>query len=73
MKSVHDYWGMPLMLYTPSIYYWHTNIVLRGKLRTAVQWITERETGEVLQPGDRCTKTGDRVMEVLCGQPGLVP
>ena len=28
-------------------------------------WITERETGGVLQPGERCTKTGDRVMEVL--------
>ena len=41
------------------------SLVLRGKLRTAVQWITERETGGVLQPGDRCTKTGDQVMEVL--------
>ena len=41
------------------------SLVIRGKLRTAVQWITERETGGVLHPGDRCTKTGDRVMEVL--------
>ena len=40
-------------------------LVLRGKLWTAVRWITEQETGGVLQPGDRCTKTGDRVMEVL--------
>ena len=39
--------------------------VLRGKLQTAVRWITERETGGVIQPGDRCTKTGDQVMEVL--------
>ena len=31
----------------------------------AVRWITERETGGVLQPGDRCEKTGDRVLEVL--------
>ena len=38
------------------------SLVLRNKLQTAVQWITERETGGVLQPGDRCTKTGDRVM-----------
>ena len=41
------------------------SLVLRGKLRTAMRWITEWETGGVLQPGDRCTKTGDRVMEVL--------
>ena len=41
------------------------SLVLRGKLRTAVWWINERETIGVLQPGDRCTKTGDRVMEVL--------
>ena len=41
------------------------SLVLRGKLRTAMRWITEWETGRVLQPGDRCTKTGDRVMEVL--------
>ena len=27
--------------------------------------VTERETGGVLQPGDRCTKTGDQVMEVI--------
>ena len=40
-------------------------LVLRGKLQTAVRWITERETGGILQPGDRCTKTGDQVMEVL--------
>ena len=31
----------------------------------ALRWVTERETGGVLQPGDRCTKMGDRVMEVL--------
>ena len=40
-------------------------LVLRGKLRTAVRWITERETGGVLQPEGSCTKTGDRVVEVL--------
>ena len=39
--------------------------MLRGKLRAEVRWITEQETGGVLQPGDRCTKTGDQVMEVL--------
>ena len=41
-------------------------LVLRGKLRMAVRWITEREKGGVLQLGERCTKTGDRVMEVIC-------
>ena len=39
--------------------------MLRGKLQSAVRWITERETGGVLQPGDRNEKTGDRVLEVL--------
>ena len=41
------------------------SLVLRGKLRLAVRWITERDTDRVLQPGDRCEKTGDRVLEVL--------
>ena len=41
------------------------SLVLRGKLLTAMKWITERETGRVFQPGERCTKMGDRVMEVL--------
>ena len=35
------------------------SLVLRGKLRSAVRWITEWETGGVLQPGERCKKTGD--------------
>ena len=39
--------------------------VLLGKLQTVVWWITERETRGVLQPAERCTKTGNRVMEVL--------
>ena len=41
------------------------SLVLRGNLRTAVQWITEQETGRVLQLGDQCIKTVYRVMEVL--------
>ena len=40
-------------------------LVLCGKLRTAVRWITEREKGGVLQPEGHCTKMGDRVLEVL--------
>ena len=40
-------------------------MVLRGKLRAVVWWITERETGGVPQPAERCTNTGERVMEVL--------
>ena len=43
----------------------YDSIMLRGKLQTAVRWITKRNTCRVLQPGDRCTKLGDRVMEVL--------
>ena len=39
--------------------------MLRGKLRSAVRWIIERETGGVLQPSGRCEKTGDQVLEVL--------
>ena len=42
--------------------------MLRGKLRSAVRWITERETGGVLQPGERCEKTGDRLLEMLCAK-----
>ena len=41
------------------------SLVLCGKIRTAVRWITERDTGGVLQLGDQCTKTGEWVMEVL--------
>ena len=41
------------------------SLVLRGKLRMVVQWITERETWGVLQPVERCTNTGERMMEVL--------
>ena len=41
------------------------SLVLRGKIRMAVRWITERETVGVLHPGGWCNKTGYRVMEVL--------
>ena len=41
------------------------SLVLRRKLQTVLLWITEMEMGGVLQPGDRCKKTGDQVMEVL--------
>ena len=44
------------------------SLVLRGKLRTAVRWITKREMGVVQHPGDQCMHTGDRVMEVLCAK-----
>ena len=27
-KSVRDYWGMRLMLHTPYIHYWYTNVDL---------------------------------------------
>ena len=41
------------------------SLLLQGKLRAAMQWISERETGSILQPGKRCTKTREMVMEVL--------
>ena len=41
-------------------------LLLHGKLRMAVRWITEREKEGLLQPEDHCTKTRERVMEVLC-------
>ena len=41
------------------------SLVLLGKLRTAMRWRTEREKGGVLLPEDKCTKTGESVMEVL--------
>ena len=41
------------------------SLVLQWKLQTAVRWIKERETGGILQTRERCTKTGERVMEVL--------
>ena len=31
----------------------------------AVMWITDQETGSVLHVVELCTKTGERVMEVL--------
>ena len=35
-------------------------------MRTAELWIMERETRGVLHPGERCTKTGETVMELMC-------
>ena len=43
----------------------HTSLVLHGMLRSAVQWILDREQGGVFQPGDTCTKTGETVLQVL--------
>ena len=40
----------------------YQSLVLRGKLRSSVRWITERETGGVLQPGNSCKKTEDMVL-----------
>ena len=36
-----------------------------GKLHRSVRLITEREIGRLIRLAERCTKTGERVMEVL--------
>ena len=40
-------------------------LVLQGKMRTAVMSITKQEMGGVLQNEELCTKTRERLMEVL--------
>ena len=39
--------------------------VLDGNLRAAVRRLTTREGGGVMAPSDKCTKTGERVLNVL--------
>ena len=46
--------------------YIYHSLVLRGKLRLAVRWITDREKGGVFQKGYIFPKTGQPVLEVLC-------
>ncbi len=40
-------------------------LVLQGKLRSAVRWLTDREKGGVLLPDDVDEKTGESVIDVL--------
>ena len=40
-------------------------LVIQGNLQTTVRWITERDTVGVLYPEEQCTKTVERMMEVL--------
>eukprot|EP00957_Ditylum_brightwellii_P118426 9032279-Ditylum_brightwellii.AAC.1 len=44
------------------------NTVLEGKLRSAVQQVTDWGGGRVLFQLDKCTKTGEAVEEVLQGK-----
>ena len=41
------------------------SLVLRGKLKSSVQWITKRDNGGVIQPENTCPKTGQTVLDVL--------
>ena len=40
-------------------------MVLSGKVRAAVQMVTERDPGRLFRPSDFCSKTGRLVMDVL--------
>ena len=40
-------------------------IIKDGKLRAAVQSVTERRGGRLYQPGYKCTKTGCPVLDIL--------
>eukprot|EP00957_Ditylum_brightwellii_P198419 15120624-Ditylum_brightwellii.AAC.1 len=45
-------------------------MLLQGKLRQAVRWVTGQDKGSLLQPTDICSKTGLPVEEVLlCKHP----
>jgi hypothetical protein len=43
----------------------YARLVLQGKLRAAVRWLTEREKGGVLLPDDLDSKTNEPVIDVL--------
>jgi hypothetical protein len=43
----------------------YNRLILQGKLRAAVRWLTEREKGGVLLPGDTDEKTGETIFDVL--------
>ena len=43
----------------------YTSLLLRGKLSSAVQWITDRERGSIFQMVDTHTNTGETVLPVL--------
>jgi hypothetical protein len=43
----------------------YARLVLQGKLRAAVRWLTEREKGGVLLPSDLDSKTNEPVIDVL--------
>ena len=41
------------------------SLVLRGKLRSEVWWITDRDKGGLFQPEETCPKTGLPILDVL--------
>ena len=38
-KSLHNYWGMRIILQMSCIYYWHTNAELPGGCTGCVSWV----------------------------------
>ena len=47
----------------------YNNLLIAGKIRKAVRFLTERDQGGILLPMDACTKTGKPVEEVLRDKP----
>ena len=45
-----------------------SRMISRGKIRAAIRYISEREKGGILMPGDTNEKTGDLIKETLAAK-----